>query len=187
MLFVRHEGVVRAFVRALQPSLSDADDVLQETFLTVSRKAASFEPGTNFVAWACGIARLKVLEHHRQQKRATVLSEAAIVALAEDAPSENMTRMREAALGRCLEKIAPRLKGHLLEAYVAYWQLRLRLDETVAFPLAGFPWPVPFFLEDLRLFSPSTTLPDRRLNCLPSSCDDPGSSGGLISAAAGDR
>ena len=69
LLFVRHENSIRAFVRALQPSLSDADDVMQETFLTVSRKASSFEPGTNFVAWACGIARLKVLENFRQKKR----------------------------------------------------------------------------------------------------------------------
>ncbi len=50
MLFVRNEGAIRVFVRGLQPSLADADDVLQETFLTVSRKASSFEPGTNFVA-----------------------------------------------------------------------------------------------------------------------------------------
>ena len=71
LLFVRHEGAIRTFVRALQPSLADADDVLQETFLTVSRKASSFEPGTNFVAWACGVARLKVLESFRRQKRAT--------------------------------------------------------------------------------------------------------------------
>jgi DNA-directed RNA polymerase specialized sigma24 family protein len=35
MLFVRHEGAIRAFVRALQRSLADADDVLQETFSTV--------------------------------------------------------------------------------------------------------------------------------------------------------
>ena len=87
LLFVRHENSIRTFVRALQPSLSDADDVMQETFLTVSRKASTFEPGTNFVAWACGIARLKVLENFRQKKRANVLSEAAIIALAEDAPS----------------------------------------------------------------------------------------------------
>ncbi|MCP4193713.1 MAG: RNA polymerase subunit sigma-24, partial [Planctomycetaceae bacterium] len=46
LLFVRHENSIRAFVRALQPTLSDADDVMQETFLTVSRKASSFEPGT---------------------------------------------------------------------------------------------------------------------------------------------
>ena len=29
-----------------------------------------------------------------------------------------------------LERIAPRLKGHLLEAYVAYWRLRLKLDDA---------------------------------------------------------
>jgi soluble lytic murein transglycosylase len=29
-----------------------------------------------------------------------------------------------------LDKIAPRLKGHLLEAYVEYWQLRLKLDDA---------------------------------------------------------
>jgi soluble lytic murein transglycosylase len=29
-----------------------------------------------------------------------------------------------------LERIAPRLKGHLLEAYVAYWRLRLKLDDV---------------------------------------------------------
>ena len=34
LLFVRHENSIRAFVRSLQPSLSDADDVMQETFLT---------------------------------------------------------------------------------------------------------------------------------------------------------
>ena len=50
LLFVRHENSIRAFVRSLQPSLSDADDVMQETFLTISRKASSFEPGTNFLA-----------------------------------------------------------------------------------------------------------------------------------------
>jgi soluble lytic murein transglycosylase len=29
-----------------------------------------------------------------------------------------------------LERIAPRAKGHLLESYVGYWQLRLRLDDA---------------------------------------------------------
>ncbi|MEO8738545.1 MAG: transglycosylase SLT domain-containing protein [Casimicrobiaceae bacterium] len=29
-----------------------------------------------------------------------------------------------------LERAAPRLKGHLLEQYVAYWQLRLKLDDA---------------------------------------------------------
>jgi len=32
LLFVRHEHSIRAFVRALQPSLADADDVLRDFF-----------------------------------------------------------------------------------------------------------------------------------------------------------
>ena len=110
LLFVRHEGVIRAFVRALQPSLSDADDVMQETFLTVSRKADTFEPGTNFVAWACSIARLKVLENLRQRKRTTVLSEAAIIALSESAPEPEVMAAKESALESCVEKMTPKLR-----------------------------------------------------------------------------
>ena len=117
MLFVRHEGAIRAFVRALQPSLVDADDVLQETFLTVSRKASSFEAGTNFVAWACGIARLKVLESFRQRKRANVLSEAAIIALSEEAPAAETTGLREEALSSCVEKLAPKSRDLLWRRY----------------------------------------------------------------------
>ena len=117
LLFVRHEGVIRAFVRALQPSLSDADDVMQETFLTVSRKAATFEPGTNFVAWACGIARLKVLENLRQRKRATVLSEVAIIALTEDAPDPEVMAEREQALDRCVERLTPKARDLLWRRY----------------------------------------------------------------------
>jgi RNA polymerase sigma-70 factor (ECF subfamily) len=117
LLFVRNEGAIRAFVRALQPSLADADDVLQETFLTVSRKASTFEPGTNFVAWACGIARLKVLESFRQQRRNNVLSEAALIALADEAPAAELTHLREEALSRCIEKLAPKSRDLLWRRY----------------------------------------------------------------------
>ncbi|MBL6843373.1 MAG: sigma-70 family RNA polymerase sigma factor [Verrucomicrobiae bacterium] len=117
LLFVRHESTIRAFVRSLQPSLSDADDVLQETFLTVSRKASTFEPGTNFVAWVCGIARLKVLENFRQRKRANVLSEAAIIALTENAPSPQSMKDRESALEGCLEQLAPKVRDLLWRRY----------------------------------------------------------------------
>ena len=117
LLFVRHENSIRAFVRALQPSLADADDVMQETFLTISRKASTFEQGTNFVAWACGIARLKVLENFRQKKRANVLSEAAIIALSEDAPSpESLSEMQDALEG-CLERLTAKVRDLLWRRY----------------------------------------------------------------------
>jgi RNA polymerase sigma-70 factor (ECF subfamily) len=147
LLFVRHEGAIRAFVRALQPSLSDADDVMQETFLTVSRKAAAFEPGTNFIAWACGIARLKVLESFRQQKRATVLSEAAIIALTEDAPAPEVAVRREAALARCLEKVTPKARDLLWRRYSSR-----QSSEEMAIALSMTPTAVRLALFKARAF-----------------------------------
>ena len=113
LLFVRNENAIRA----LQPSLSDADDVLQETFLTVSRKASSFEIGTNFTAWACGIARLKVLENFHQTKRANVLSEKAIIALTEDVPTPESFKEREQALAKCIAKLPSKLRDLLWRRY----------------------------------------------------------------------
>lgn len=117
LLFVRHENSIRAFVKSLQPSLSDADDVMQETFLTISRKSSTFEPDSNFLAWACGIARLKVLENFRQRKRANVLSEAAIIALTEDAPPPESLREKEDALQGCLESLTPKVRDLLWRRY----------------------------------------------------------------------
>lgn len=117
LLFVRHENSIRAFVRSLQPSLADADDVMQETFLTISRKSSTFEPGSNFLAWACGIARFKVLENFRQRKRANILSEAAIIALTEDAPSPESLREKENALEGCLEMLTPKVRDLLWRRY----------------------------------------------------------------------
>lgn len=81
--FLKHSDLVRGFIRSLLADRVRADDVLQETFLTVTRKAADFEPGTNFPKWACAIARYKVLEARRAMKRGGVLlSDEVIEALA---------------------------------------------------------------------------------------------------------
>lgn len=117
MLFVRHEPTIRAFVLSLQPMFSDADDILQETFLTVSRKAETFAPGTNFIAWACSIARLKTLEHHRRQRRANALNEEALIALADAAPDGAGLEARAEALRQCLQRIMPKARDLLWRRY----------------------------------------------------------------------
>jgi RNA polymerase sigma-70 factor (ECF subfamily) len=108
-LFVAHQNVVRAFIMALVPDFAAADDVLQEVFLTVTRKAAGFREGTNFTAWACAIAKLKVLEWRRQrQAHPQLLSEEAIGSLAASLPEAAIGRERSRALRGCLERLAPR-------------------------------------------------------------------------------
>src|SRR4051812_41613851 len=85
-LFLRHAGVLRGFILGLLPDHNHAEDVFQEVFLTVTRKADEFTPGTNFLAWARTVARLKVLEAWRASRSSPhPLSPEAMEALIESA------------------------------------------------------------------------------------------------------
>ena len=56
-LFVQHQLAVMAYVLSLEPGIHDAEEIVQETFVTASRKASTWTAGTNFFAWACAIPR----------------------------------------------------------------------------------------------------------------------------------
>ncbi|MBM4154305.1 MAG: sigma-70 family RNA polymerase sigma factor [Lentisphaerae bacterium] len=107
-LFVAHQTSVKAFVLSLRPDFTEAADILQETFLTVTRKAAEFREGSNFTAWAFAIARFKVLESGRVRRRETDLSDEVLDALAADAPPAPFFDRRLEALRACLRRLAPR-------------------------------------------------------------------------------
>jgi RNA polymerase sigma-70 factor (ECF subfamily) len=102
---------VRAFVVALVADFTIADDVMQETFLEITRQAASFEMGSNFMAWARAIARFRVLSALRDRQRLSRrLADDVIDALAADAPLDESDGRHEAEivqLRTCLELLAP--------------------------------------------------------------------------------
>jgi RNA polymerase sigma-70 factor, ECF subfamily len=106
-LFVRHQAAVRSYALALTGDFAAAEDVVQETFLTVTAKAADYVPGTNFVAWACTIARFKVLEHGRSARR---FSQAVVDSLTASLPAEEFAEDRLEKLLLCLERLPPRAK-----------------------------------------------------------------------------
>ena len=58
-----------AFIRAQVRSRNDADDLLQQTSAVLWEKFADFQPDGDFARWACGVARLEVLTHLRNQRR----------------------------------------------------------------------------------------------------------------------
>ena len=112
-LFVDHLPALRRFVLSLMPSRSEADDVVQEVFLTVTTKASQFVLGSNFKAWLFAIARFKVLEHLRRVKRDPhLLTDSVLEKLAEEG-SETDTEpdpLVLRALANCIEKLAPKRK-----------------------------------------------------------------------------
>jgi RNA polymerase sigma-70 factor (ECF subfamily) len=108
-LFVQNMMAVRGYVLALMPDFSRVDDIVQETFITATEKAAEFQEGTNFKAWIFAIARFKVLEALRDPSCARLsLAPEVIEALsAEDGCESRMDDYIEALSG-CIERLAPR-------------------------------------------------------------------------------
>jgi RNA polymerase sigma-70 factor (ECF subfamily) len=106
-LFIRHQGQLRAFLLALRPDFTLADDVLQEVFLTVSDRAAEFDPATSFTAWARTIARFKFLEACRRLPSQSIDADA-VDSLTAACPDDWGSDAKLAALAQCLGLLAPK-------------------------------------------------------------------------------
>jgi RNA polymerase sigma-70 factor (ECF subfamily) len=136
-LFLRHAGLLRGFILGLLPDHNRAEDVFQEVFLTITRKAEEFQTGSNFLAWARSIARLKVLEACRAARSAPRLfsPEALDAVLAAAAEGDDSWAQRREALAKCLEQLAPRAREILelrySEEYLPPPEIAARLSWSV--------------------------------------------------------
>src|SRR5262245_2765265 len=111
-LFLRNAGVLRGFILGLLPDHNHAEDVFQEVFLTLTRKADEFVPGTNCLAWARTVARLKVLEACRATRGSPrSLAPETLDALIDSAEElDDVWAAHREALAKCLEQLAPRAR-----------------------------------------------------------------------------
>jgi RNA polymerase sigma-70 factor (ECF subfamily) len=115
-LFLRHERAIRAFAFGLTRDFPATDDVVQETFLTITSKASQFIPGTDFPAWACTIARLKVLECRRATRRFPGgLVESLALSFTPVQPEDDHLQ----AVLACLEKLPARARAIMQMRYLS--------------------------------------------------------------------
>lgn len=105
--FLRHYNAIQAFVLSLVPDFAAAEDVLQETFLATVKKADVYKKDTNFLAWACTIARFEILRSQRSFTR-RMLTPEVIAALTAKVPAHVLDIDRLEALRRCLRRLQPR-------------------------------------------------------------------------------
>jgi RNA polymerase sigma-70 factor (ECF subfamily) len=108
-LFVRHQGALKAFVLALWPDFAEADDVMQEVFLVITRKAAEFQPESNFLSWARTIARYEVMTARRKKAR-TMIKPEVLEALQAACPEDFATDRKLNALAQCMAQLAPKAR-----------------------------------------------------------------------------
>ncbi len=158
-LITRHQRQIFSYIFSLVPHREDAEDLLQETSQIVCEKFDEFEPGTDFVAWACRIAYWRVRYARQKFARSKVIFNQEVVdALAETAaPMQEELDERHQALSECLDKLhqrdrtlilvryepgmtveaAARCSGRSLEAaYKALFRIRRLLFDCVTHRLA---------------------------------------------------
>jgi len=117
-LFERHGRAICGHIRSLVPNAVDADDVFQETSVTLWQKFDQYRPDTDFRAWACRIAYYKVLNLRDRQHRSPRLFSPQFL----DLVSEELIVMsdvldaRTEALLSCRDKLSQR-DGDLLDRF----------------------------------------------------------------------
>ena len=118
-LMTRHQRRIFSYIYTLVPHRPDADDILQETSLVICEKFDEFEPGTDFVAWACQIAYWRVRYARQKFARAKVFFNQDVL----DAVAKTAGDMagelddRHEALSNCLQKLNTRDREFLLARY----------------------------------------------------------------------
>ncbi|MBX3412463.1 MAG: sigma-70 family RNA polymerase sigma factor [Pirellulales bacterium] len=118
-LFTLNARRIYGFILSLQPNVADADEIFQETSTVLWRKFEQFEPGTDFLAWACQIARYKVMSQRQRVGRERLQFSDEFV---ENVADESLLAgaalgPRHLALSQCIEKLHPRDRDLLSRRY----------------------------------------------------------------------
>lgn len=118
-MFLQHASALRGFLLGLLGDREAANDVFQELFLTVTHRAAQFQPEGNFLTWARGIARNKVLEYYRKCRRRPQLFDDELLEIlaASAGQQDDLWEQRRAALTACIQQLAPRARQILEMRY----------------------------------------------------------------------
>src|SRR5262249_57400719 len=95
------------YVMNLVPNWTDAEEVIQEANLVLWREFGQFQPGTNFLAWACKVAFHQVLAWRKRKQRDRLeFSEAFLEAVAAEASAAaDVLEERSTALAGCIAKL----------------------------------------------------------------------------------
>jgi RNA polymerase sigma-70 factor (ECF subfamily) len=118
-LLLRHEGMVRAAIRAVVHRAEDVDEIMQAVSLVAWRKFESLTDREGFGRWACVIARHEVLKFQRARARDRfVLDEALVERILEEGAEEGAARGRRLMLlEHCLEKLPEARRELLMQVY----------------------------------------------------------------------
>ena len=122
----RHADPLLGFLTRMTGDRAAAEDLFQETFLRVHRKASSFRSGSRFKSWLYAIAAHLAIDRRRRTARAPTLSldageeDRLIDHLPDPTPGPDVLALdadRHQAVRAALEDLAPRQRATLVLAF----------------------------------------------------------------------
>lgn len=117
--FLRYQSRIYRYIVSLVPNRADADELFQQTSLTLWKIWDRYDPERDFVSWACGIAHNHVRNFLRKRKvQPLVLSDDLVetlgqLRLVQSADLEE----RQQALTDCLERLPSHQQQLLAQCY----------------------------------------------------------------------
>jgi RNA polymerase sigma-70 factor (ECF subfamily) len=114
------QGRLFGYIHSLVRDLDDADDLFQQTTLTLWKKFDEFQRERSFFAWACGVARFEVANFLRARGRDRLYFSDELNLLLVEAHAElaeDELEDRREALSGCIDKLRERDRQLLEECY----------------------------------------------------------------------
>ncbi|TWU28377.1 sigma-70 family RNA polymerase sigma factor [Bythopirellula polymerisocia] len=118
-LYVPNQHRILGYLLTLVGDRNVADDLLQETAVTLFARFDSFELGTDFVAWACQVAFWKVKNYRRSLARSKLLFSDDFIDKLSERTVEIVPTLdaRRQALDACLKRLDERDHEFLMARY----------------------------------------------------------------------
>jgi RNA polymerase sigma-70 factor (ECF subfamily) len=136
-LLVQHARDIRAYILSLHPDWTEAEDILQNTFVRLCRDLDQSLHCTDFRAWACTIAHYEVLTFRRRAQRSRLQFTQEFVEAAHECAEAHRDEMdlRADALAECVQRLSPERKRLIDLVYRGGYsveQVAEQQDSTVA-------------------------------------------------------
>lgn len=119
-LLVANQNRVFRFLMTLVPRREDAEDLFQQTSVTLWRNRGKYDPAAgDFTSWACAIAHNHVRNFRRKEAtRRNILSEEIERSLIETrAVHSSLMDEWHRALGHCLQRLTPHQRSIVEDCY----------------------------------------------------------------------
>lgn len=119
--FLQRQNRIFGFILTLVGNRADAQDLFQQTSLTLWKKWDQYDPSRDFVKWACGVAfnHVRNFKRTRHETGGLELDDDVLELVAQArVDAEDWLAIRREALEQCLQKLPGQQRQLLERCYV---------------------------------------------------------------------